>query len=206
MSQRAPATFGETARADSALTGIAKLGLVLRHHAWQRRGRDGLTPTQAQVLATLTARGPHRVGKLARTLGVTQPTASDAVAALVRKGLVARERDTTDGRAARLVVSPAGTAVAARSAEWPDVLLAAVGALSAEDHASLLRGLSAVIRELQERGEIPVQRMCVTCRYFRPHVHPDPDRPHHCAFVDAPFGDRALRLDCADHEPEEEAA
>jgi hypothetical protein len=48
--------------------------------------------------------------------------------------------------------------------------------------------------------------MCVTCRYFRPHVHSDPERPHHCAFVDAPFGDRALRLDCRDHEAKEEAA
>jgi DNA-binding MarR family transcriptional regulator len=206
MSQRAPAAFGETARADSALTAIAKLGLVLRHHAWRRREHDGLTPTQAQALATLAVRGPHRVGELARTLGVTQPTASDTVAALDRKGLVARERDLADGRAARLVVTSAGERLAARSAEWPDVLLAAVDALPAEDQASLLRGLSAVIRELQERGEIPVQRMCVTCRYFRPHVHADAERPHHCAFVDAPFGDRALRLDCADHEPKEEAA
>jgi DNA-binding MarR family transcriptional regulator len=206
MLQQAPAAFGEPARADYALTGIAKLGLVLRHHAWQRRERDGLTPTQAQALASLAARGPHRVGELARALGVTQPTVSDAVAALVRKGLVARQRDTSDGRAARLVLTAAGSGAAAQGKEWPDVLLAAVDALSAEDQASLLRGLSAMIRELQERGEIPVQRMCVTCRYFRPHVHSDAERPHHCAFVDAPFGDRALRLDCQDHEPKEEAA
>jgi DNA-binding MarR family transcriptional regulator len=206
MSQRAPAAFGERTRADSALTGIAKVGLVLRHHAWQRRQRDGLTPTQAQALAMLAARGSHRVGELAQALGVTQPTASDAIAALVRKGLVARERDTSDGRASRLVVTLAGSELAAHGQEWPDVLLAAVDALSTEDQASLLRGLSAVIRELQERGEIPVQRMCVTCRYFRPHVHSDPERPHHCAFVDAPFGDRALRLDCRDHEAKEEAA
>jgi DNA-binding MarR family transcriptional regulator len=206
MSQQAPAIVGEPVRTDSALTGIAKLGLVIRHHAWQRRQRDGLTPTQAQALATLSARGSRRVGELARALGVTQPTASDAVAALVRKGLVVRERDASDGRAARLALTAAGSELAARGMEWPDVLLAAVDALADEDQAALLRGLSAVIRELQERGEIPVQRMCVTCRYFRPHVHPDPRRPHHCAFVDAPFGDRALRLDCADHEPKEEAA
>jgi hypothetical protein len=58
-----------------------------------------------------------------------------------------------------------------------------------------------MIRTLQERGEIPVSRMCVTCRFFRPNVHAHPEPPHHCAFVDAPFGDRELRLDCADHEP-----
>jgi hypothetical protein len=65
-----------------------------------------------------------------------------------------------------------------------------------------------MIRTLQERGRIPVARMCVSCRYFQPFRYPDPDRPHHCAFVDAPFGDGELRLDCPDHAaaPAEQAA
>lgn len=205
MSQHTPPPV-ELVRPDSALTGLAKLGLVLRHHAWQRRGRSGLTPTQAGILALLAARGPARVGALARDLGVTQPTASDAVTALERKRLVERRRDATDGRATRIAATAAGTARAAETTEWPDALLGAVDALSPDDHGGLLRGLSALIRELQERGEIPVQRMCVTCRYYRPNVHRDPARPHHCAFVDAAFGDPELRLDCADHDPKEAAA
>jgi hypothetical protein len=31
-------------------------------------------------------------------------------------------------------------------------------------------------------------------------MYPDERAPHHCAFVDAAFGDWALRLDRADHE------
>jgi hypothetical protein len=58
-----------------------------------------------------------------------------------------------------------------------------------------------MIQTLQERNEIPVARMCVTCRYFRSHVYADPERPHHCDYVNAPFGDRLLRLDCAEHAP-----
>ena len=46
-----------------------------------------------------------------------------------------------------------------------------------------------------------MSRMCLDCRFFRPDVHDDPARPHHCAFVDAPFGDAQLRIDCADHQP-----
>ena len=30
-------------------------------------------------------------------------------------------------------------------------------------------------------------------------AHPGEELPHHCAFVDAPFSDRSLRLDCGDH-------
>jgi hypothetical protein len=65
-----------------------------------------------------------------------------------------------------------------------------------------------MIRTLQERGRIPVARMCVSCTFFRPFRHDDRARPHHCAFVDAPFGDGELRLDCPDHAaaPTEQAA
>jgi hypothetical protein len=84
----------------------------------------------------------------------------------------------------------------------------AVGELSAAEQAAFLRGLVTMIRTLQEKGRIPVARMCVTCRFFRPFRHDDPARPHHCAFVDAPFGDGQLRLDCPDHAaaPAEQAA
>ena len=40
--------------------------------------------------------------------------------------------------------------------------------------------------------------MCVTCQFFQPNRYPGSDRPHHCALVDAPFGDRHLRLNCAE--------
>jgi hypothetical protein len=43
-------------------------------------------------------------------------------------------------------------------------------------------------------------RSPIDYRFFQPYRHPDPDRPHHCAFVDAPFGDGELRLDCPDHD------
>ncbi|MDW8337709.1 MAG: MarR family winged helix-turn-helix transcriptional regulator [Thermoleophilia bacterium] len=186
--------------ARSVATGLSKIGLALRTHAWEERGRTGLTPTQAQVISLVASRGPQRIGALAALLAVSQPTVSDAVSALEAKGLVGR-RVGTDRRTQLVELTPAGATVAASSAEWPDALLAAVEALAPEEQAALLRGLQKMILELQARGRIPVQRMCATCRFFRPHVHADPARPHHCAFVDAPFGDRELRLDCADHEP-----
>ncbi|GIU96120.1 MAG: MarR family transcriptional regulator [Gaiellaceae bacterium] len=186
--------------ARTAAVGLSKIGLALRHHAWEERERTGLTPTQGQIVALLGSRGPLRIGEIAAGLAVSQPTVSDAVAALERKSLVAR-RPATDRRVQIVELTDQGGAAAAAAAEWPDALLAAVDALEPDDQAAFLRGLQRMILELQRRGRIPVQRMCATCRFFRPHVHPDPIRPHHCAFVDAPFGDRELRLDCADHEP-----
>lgn len=183
-------------------TGLAKVGLALKYQAWRRAGRRGLSPTQAQILTTLrpAPRG-MRLGEVAERLAVTAATASEAVGALARKGLVRKVRHPADPRALALRLTPAGRREACRVAGWPDVLLEALDALEPEEQAVFLRGLVRMIHLLQQRGQIPVSQMCVTCRFFRPYLHRDPERPHHCAFVDAPFGDRHLRLDCPDHQP-----
>ena len=184
------------------VTGLAKIGMVLRSRAWKRAGADRLTPTQAQVIAVLRREaGGLRLSDVAARLGVTPATASDAVSSLVEKGFLKRRSAPEDGRAVALVLTPSGRKQADRIAEWPDFLTNAVDTLSPNEQAAFLRALVKMIRALQEAGDIPIQRMCVTCRFFRPNAHADPANPHHCAFVDAPFGDRGLRLDCGDHEP-----
>jgi len=183
-------------------TGLSKIGLAIRTQNWSAAGGQGLTPTQGQILSLLAARAPMRLSDLAAELGVTRATASDAVAALTRKGLVAKAPDKDDARAIALSLTRDGRGEAERAAAWPDFLLRAVDTLSPAEQTVFLRSLVKMIRRLQERGEISTARMCASCRYFRPNVHDDPARPHHCAYVDAPFGDRHLRLDC----PEFEAA
>jgi DNA-binding MarR family transcriptional regulator len=181
-------------------TGLAKVGLALKHQAWAEAGGRGLTPTQGQALALLRAsRDGLRLGELAGQLGVTAATTSDSVAALARKGLVAKLPLAGDGRAVLVRLTPAGAREAAAAAAWPDFLLEAVDQLDPASQAAFLRGLVTMIRTLQERGRIPVARMCVSCRFFQPNRHPGRALPHHCAFVDAPFGDGELRLDCPDH-------
>jgi DNA-binding MarR family transcriptional regulator len=161
------------------------------------------------VLALLRANPDGlRLGVVAEQLGVTAATTSDSVTALHRKGLVAKQRTAGDGRGVVVVLTPNGSREAAAAAAWPDFLLEAVGELSTAEQATFLRALVAMIRTLQEKGRIPVARMCVSCRFFRPFRHNDAARPHHCAFVDAPFGDGELRLDCPDHRiaPADQAA
>jgi DNA-binding MarR family transcriptional regulator len=197
MATSAPLPNDESSAALVA-TGLAKIGLVLRHEAWRERGRTGLTPTQSQLLSLLRARGDGMtLGELAAELAVSTATASESLAALAAKGLVAKTR----GRTLAIALTASGRREADRAARWPDFLLEAVDALAPGEQAAFLRGLTTMIRALQVQGRIPVVRMCATCRFFQPNVHADLERPHHCAFVDAPFGDRQLRLDCSDWQP-----
>lgn len=179
---------------------LSRLGLFLRSAGWQAARAVGLTPTQAEILSHLARRGPTRGAALAEALGVTPATLSDSATALVAKGLAERHPDPADARATLLHLTPDGMATTGSMPEAPGDLLAALGTVPLRDRAALLRGLVTIIRSLQEARAIPVQRMCVTCRHFRPHAHADPTRPHHCAFVDSAFGDAELRVDCGDHE------
>jgi DNA-binding MarR family transcriptional regulator len=185
-------------------TGLHKISLAIRSHTWQKAGQHGLTPTQAQILILLETRETQgaktTISDAAEALAVTIATASDATAALRAKHLVAKQRGARDARTVFLHLTGQGKRAARRAALWSDFLFEAAQALSPEEQAVFLRALIKMIRHLQEHGQIPVSRMCVTCRFFRPNVHADPERPHHCDFVDAPFGDRHLRLECPDHE------
>ncbi|MBM3776107.1 MAG: winged helix-turn-helix transcriptional regulator [Acidobacteria bacterium] len=189
--------------AQRAAQGLAKISLALRTRQREQAAGQGLSPTQGQVLSALLAAGRRaaRLGELAKQLAITPATASDAVAALLSKRLARKVRSRADGRAVEISLTPAGRREAGRAAEWPDFLAAAVDSLSDSEQGTLLRVLSKAIRELQEHGQIQPARMCVNCTFFRPNVYPGSERPHHCGFVDAPFGDRELRLDCPDHAP-----
>lgn len=203
MSDERAATFeDEQELADRTLVALSKIGLALRSESWKDTVPRGLNPTQAQVLVVLKRAGAGlRLSDIADRLGVSAPTVSASVSALERKGLVRKRPADDDARAIHISLTRAGRAEAGKLAEWPDLLLGAVDVLDPAEEAVFLKALLKIIRELQERGRISPARICVTCRYFRPNVHDDTERPHHCAFVDAPFGDRNLRVDCADHEP-----
>lgn len=181
-------------------TGLAKIGMVLRSRAWQEGFAQDLTPTQGQVLAHLELRPGSTLSEVAAALGVRASTASEAVAVLERKGFISKERQAEDGRRLALLLTPAGQEQARRVATWPDFLASVVESMTAEEQATLVRLLQRLIRELQLRGEIPLARLCSTCVHFRPFVHPDREQPHHCTYVDLPFGDRDLRLDCPEHQ------
>ncbi|MFS8047619.1 MarR family winged helix-turn-helix transcriptional regulator [Rhizobium sp. BR 314] len=182
--------------------------MVMRVDDWNAAKTTALNPTQFAILSLLAARARTglAVKEIAAHLGVSQPTATDSINALERKGYLRKTPDPRDGRAVSIGLTPEGSeALLAGKAE--DGLTAqAVEALDGGEQEDLLLCLIKMIRHLQERDAIPVQRMCVTCRFFSPYAHSDSERPHHCHFVDAPFGQSELRVDCQDHHEADPAA
>ena len=184
----------------AALDRISQAYRVLLQEEAQRRS---LSPIQARFLVHLLHhRGElARVGRLAEEFGLSRATVSDAVRTLESKGLLRREPRPRDGRVANLRLTLAGEEAAAGLSSWADVVEEMLGSFAPEEKEATMRFLMRLISALQGAGVISVARMCMTCRFFRPDVHPGSASPHHCALLDQPLSGADLRTDCPEHEP-----
>lgn len=183
---------------------MGRVQTAMRADSWEEFGQQGLNPTQGQILLLLSQRAAGlRLKEIAAELAVSAPTISDSVRVLTEKGYVSKTRIAADARAIAVRLSPRGIRMVNRLDSVSATIEAALASLPEAEQVQLFRTMLHLIRGLQTSGKIPVSRMCVTCRYFRPHVHSDDAKPHHCALVDCAFGDRTLRSDCPDHEAAE---
>lgn len=101
----APVTAqSETKAALIAYLDALALAEPVQAQLWQRAR---LTLTQASVLRNLRS-GPHTVGKLAETVGLSAASISRLLDRLERRALVSRRRDTHDRRIVEVHLEPAG--------------------------------------------------------------------------------------------------
>lgn len=181
-------------------SGLGRLALAIKAKAWRGASDEGITPTQGELLARLLDQPEGlRLGDLAVALGISAPTASDAVTTLVAKDLVER-RAGTDKRSVTLRLTRSGRKMALKANDWTAFLAGSIESLPELEQAAFITSLIKIIRTMQDAGDISPQRMCVTCAHFRPFMHRGTDKPHHCAFVDAAFGPPDLQLNCPDHD------
>jgi DNA-binding MarR family transcriptional regulator len=106
--------------------------------------------TQFIVLALLAQHGPLRVGELAARIPCPQPTATTTVGGLQAAGLVTREIDPADGRAARVLITELGQRTVHSVAEREAEALAALLATVEEEDLRILRAAIPLLSSLAE--------------------------------------------------------
>lgn len=108
--------------------------------------QDQLSRTAAAVLSAIERGGPQRITTMATREAVSQPAMTGLVQRLEASGLVTREPDPVDGRAALIAVTPAGSsALAARRRSHDDAIAARLAHLSPTDRALLAAAGTALI-------------------------------------------------------------
>jgi DNA-binding MarR family transcriptional regulator len=118
------------------LDGLERLALVMRADARRSVAPLGLNAAQGAILRLLRARPEGlRVQALAEHLNIRQPTVTDSLAALERKGFVHRLVDPADGRAT--IVKAARDAMPKANAAIPTHIAAAVAELGEAEQTNL---------------------------------------------------------------------
>lgn len=149
----------ESVQANSPLPALSELfGVLGLSNAVDERCAEilaavGLSEGRFAVLILLEQQPALNPAELAENLGVTRATVTGLIAGLERQGLLTREADASDGRRAKLNVTPAGVAVIAevlpRYSRWLGGSMRGISAEDAEVFASVLAHMA---RNLTGRG------------------------------------------------------
>jgi DNA-binding MarR family transcriptional regulator len=124
----------------------------LRAKAWKAATAEGLTPTQCHILIMLgEGMVKPQPTAIAAALAITRPSVGQAIDALVRKSLVAREVVQTSRRDIALTLTIKGQEVAVRVGRYSDFLTRAVEGLSTNDQESLVQILNKIAARLPAR-------------------------------------------------------
>ena len=123
---------------------------------------EGLTPTQASVLGVVTRGGPVSLADLAEIEGLNPTMLSRVVGKLDSFGLIRRQRDPDDFRAARVEDTPEGRDAYERiSAQRAAIISECVAELPAEQTEALIAALPALenlakgLRDRRGRSQPP---------------------------------------------------
>lgn len=127
---------------------------------------DGLNPAQWEALRFLARanRYSRTPGALADFLGATKGTASQTLIALENKGYITRSRSFADRRSVYLELTEKGVEVLKR-----DPILgieAAAVSLGPDIGATMVRGLSRLLHDIQQRHGIKEFGACADCSLF----------------------------------------
>ncbi len=172
------------------------------HYIFRQHGENlGLSPAQIQALLFLRYARPgiRTIGGLAIRLGISYATSSQVTDALERKRLVLRRALPEDRRTVTLHLTDAGEQQAEALNNILQEIETAITSLPESDQQALQRATQAIVLQLQKKGYIQVYEMCWNCAFFQRNAHPeDPQKPHHCTFVNAPLPEAETILECPD--------
>ncbi|MDT7887907.1 MAG: MarR family winged helix-turn-helix transcriptional regulator [Desulfurococcales archaeon] len=160
--------------------------------------KHGITTLQAELLllAGKSNIGDRGVTKTSRMLLVTQPTVSDSISALARKGLIEVSQSDFDKRITRIKLSVKGEKIFRDLQTCIETFKEAIKIFDAESQEDLFKSFMMLTHSLYELGIVKEARMCLTCR----HLSRDAET-YYCSLLGVKMTLRELKIDCQDHEP-----
>lgn len=139
----------------SIVTALVRSAFLVDATYEQTARKHQLTSQQGQLLCVLMGRPGEGfgMGELVRTLGLAKSSLTGLVDRSLRRGLVRRESDSTDGRAVRVLLTAEGAKVAEEFYDEAVQRVAELPGMLSEQEQEQLAGLLA---RLVSGNQVPV--------------------------------------------------
>ncbi|MBP7759793.1 MAG: winged helix-turn-helix transcriptional regulator [Alphaproteobacteria bacterium] len=179
------------------LAGLERIQTATLSLLQQRSHVHGLTPLQIRILSFIRLEEAYTVSTLAKNLGISKPTVSEAVRVLDSKKLIRKKASGKDGRTYSIHLTSKGCKLIEAAAMYDLPLRKTLTFLDGDQKDSLWEALLNLIRIMEEQGLIPHNRMCLTCTHLGKNEH---GARYFCRLMQAPLKVSALRINCPEHQ------
>lgn len=178
---------------------LERIAQAFRVLLWDESKTLALTPIQVQVLIFLHfhSEDKRKVSFLAKEFNITKATISDTVKILENKKLISKEYLQHDTRSYIINLTQNGIDIAEKTSLFTKEIKAPINKLHNDDKENLLLSLLNIIRHLNQSGIINIQRMCMTCSYYKPAKK---GQNHFCKLLNQELHIQDLRVDCPEYE------
>ncbi len=169
---------------------LEKICQAYRNYLWQIAYKEDLTPTQIEILQTVVSCPQSNVSHIAKELGVSKPTASEAIKALIEKGFLHAQNDPSDKRKKILTLTKKGRALTKRTEKLNALFLNCLEKLPPSQNKNLYKALLLTVKILYEEGMFKLIRFCPFCANRKSSPQPI------CIITNKPVSPENFRPNC----------
>lgn len=175
---------------------LERISEAFRVLLWNESKENSLSPIQIQMLIFLHfhSREFRKVSYLASEFNMTKATISDSIKMMVKKGLLEKIQDEQDARSYYLNLTEESNRIIERASLFSKHIEHPLNQFSDRQKEILLSSLLELIHKLHLQGIISIQRMCLTCQYYKRSAD-----THFCKLLKKPLLSTELRIDCPEH-------
>ncbi|HTO36753.1 MAG TPA: MarR family winged helix-turn-helix transcriptional regulator [Flavobacterium sp.] len=177
---------------------LERISQAFRVLLWQQSKEYSLSPIQVQILVFLLhhSNEKRKISYLADEFNMTKATISDTVKTLEQKELILKEFEPHDNRSYVISLTEKGEDIASKTSLFTKEIRTPIDKIQTDDKENLLLNLMEIIRYLNQSGIITIQRMCMTCSYYKAS---DNGKTHFCNLLNQELNIKDLRIDCPEH-------
>lgn len=169
---------------------LEKICQAHKHYLWQIAYKEGLTPTQIEILQIVASYPQSTVSHIAKELGVSKPTASEAIKALIEKDVLQAQNNFSDKRKKILILTKKGRRIAKKTEKLNILFLNSTKKLSLSQRKNLYKSLLFIVKILHEEGMFKLIRFCPFCANRKDSPQPI------CIITNRPVSPENFRPNC----------